>query len=101
MVVVAGTGRGMGLVGSQGKVWFGWPRSGLRGAGAMGEVLRWRGDRGWPGTRPGARGQGGRQRGVEGAGERLRSEVGVARVHQGVAGAGPPVHGHAPGVPGY
>ena len=44
VVVVAGTGRGMGLVWSQGKVWFGWPkevRSGFRGAGgAMGEVLR-------------------------------------------------------------
>ena len=44
VVVVAGTGRGMGLVWSQGKVWFGWPkgaRSGFKGAGgAMGEVLR-------------------------------------------------------------
>ena len=34
--MAAGTGRGMGLVWSQGKVWFGWPRgarSGFRGAG--------------------------------------------------------------------
>ena len=59
MVVAAGTGRGMGLVWSQGKVWFSWPRgarSGFKGAGgAMGEVLRCRGDRGWPGARGGGR----------------------------------------------
>ena len=53
------------MVGSQGKVWFGWPReagSGFRGTGgAMGEVLVWagllrcRGDSGWPGARGGGR----------------------------------------------
>ena len=88
---------GLGWVTRQGLVWMAQVR--VERGGGDGRGTEVAGGQGLAGDQ--ARGQGGRQRGVEGAGERLRSEVGVARVHQGVAGARPPVHGHAPGVPGY